>query len=233
MKYVITLLLFLTGFVSFSQPYQVFKGDTINRRDAKGLKQGVWRKFYQSDTLCSETYFLNDKPTGKSRTYYESGNLKAEVIFAKGSTKGKGLSYYEKGKIMARGNYVGQKKDSTWVFYHEFTDTISAIEIYKAGVADGVWKVFYENGVLAHEISYKKGKKDGLVKDYNMDGQLIFTLTYVNGVESGESVLYYPDGKVREKGMYKNGERSGKWVMLDKNGALSKSTNYVNGVAQE
>ena len=61
--------------------FQVFKGDTINCEDVKGLKQGVWKKYYRNNTLCSETMFTNNKPSGISRTWYESGKLKAEVFF--------------------------------------------------------------------------------------------------------------------------------------------------------
>ena len=58
MKKIITLLAFFIA-VSASaqkkkpQPYNVFRGDTINRTDAKGLKQGVWKKYYANDSLFS------------------------------------------------------------------------------------------------------------------------------------------------------------------------------------
>lgn len=233
MRYIIFCLLGILSFSATAQQFQVFKGDTINRKDLKGLKQGTWRKYYRTDTLCSETFFVNDKPVGISRTWYESGKLKAEVVFGKNSLKGKGISYYENGKVLARGNYLGQKKDSTWIYFHEKVDTISAIENYKNGVEDGIWKTFYENGKAAQELTYLKGKKNGVVKQYNIDGALIFTMIYVNGVEEGESILYYADGKVRQKGIYKNGQREGKWLWYDKNGAVSDESLFINGVEQE
>lgn len=103
-KILLLLLLACPGLLSAQKnTYQVFKGDTINRTDAKGLKQGLWRKYYRTDTLCSETWFKNNKPTGISRTWYENGKLKAEVVFEKNSPKGKAVSFYESGKVMARG----------------------------------------------------------------------------------------------------------------------------------
>lgn len=209
----------------------MFKGDTINRKDAKG-KQGVWRKYYRTDTLCSETQFLNDKVVGNSRTWYESGKIKAVVKFNKAG-RGEATSYFESGKVMARGIYKGQKKDSTWIYYHEKVDTISAIEKYSNGVPDGEWKVFYESGKTAHEMSYKKGKKEGVVKEYNDDGRLIFEITYVNGVENGLSILYYTSGKLREKGAYKNGERDGKWINYNEDGTVAEEKIFVKGVEQK
>ena len=161
MRNIILVLGLLLSVSSFSQDFKVFKGDTINRKDAKGLKQGVWRKYYRTDTLCSETRFLNDKPVGISKTWYDSGKIKAVVQFGKNSLRGEGSSYFEGGKIMARGIYHGQQKDSIWIYYHEIADTISALEMYKNGIPEGAWKVFYEDGVLAHELNYKKGKKEG------------------------------------------------------------------------
>lgn len=61
----------LWALVSNAQKFEIYKGDTINRKDNKGLKEGVWRKYYRTDTLCSESVFLNDKPINVSRTWYE------------------------------------------------------------------------------------------------------------------------------------------------------------------
>ncbi len=229
MRNIILVLGLLLSVSSFSQDFKVFKGDTINRKDAKGLKQGIWRKYYRTDTLCSESRFLNDKPVGISKTWYESGMLKAVVQFGKNSLRGEGISYFESGKIMAKGIYQGQQKDSIWIYYHEKADTISAIEKYKSGIPEGTWKVFYEDGVLAHELNYKKGKKEGIVKQYNMDGTLIFEINYVNGVENGLSILYYTNGKLREKGLYKNGERDGKWIIYNENGTTAEEMIYKMG----
>ena len=223
------LIFIIMPFVGFTQPFHVHKGDTINRTDASGKKQGLWRKYYRSDSLYSETVFKDDKPVGTARTWYETGGLKAEVSFGKNG-RGKGISYFEDGKKMASGNYLGTVKDSTWVYWHEKADTISAIENYKSGKPEGRWQVFYETGILAHEVPYVNGKKHGTVKQYNEDGRLIFEINYVNGVEEGPSTLYYTNGSVREKGIYKNGERDGSWKLFDDKGAVQGEIVYKNGV---
>ncbi len=213
--------------------YQIYKGDTINRKDAKGLKQGEWRKYYRSDTLCSSTFFKDDKPVNVSRTWNESGKLKAIVTFDKQNSKrAYGISYYENGKVMAKGIYMNQMKDSVWMYYGE-NDSVKSIEVYKNGKPDKTWSVYYENGKLAEETSYLNGKKEGLHKEYNEDGVLIFEMPYKSNNAEGVSKLYYRNGKVRTTGAYKNGLRQGKWLQYDMNGILLKEVNYINGKSDE
>ena len=225
-------ILCLITIITFGQPFQVFKGDTINRKDNKGLKQGTWRKYYRTDTLCSETIFKDDKPVGITRTWYESGKLKGEVRNEGKDKLSAGVTYFENGKKMAEGYFRNQLKDSIWIYFQETGDTISSIEQYKNGIPHGSWKVFYKNGVLAHELNYVNGEKHGQVKEFNEEGKVIFEIQYKNGKENGLSVLYYPDGKLREKGNYKNGERDGKWQQFDADGKVVKEVGYKNGVEE-
>jgi len=210
--------------------YQVFKGDTINRTDARGLKQGLWRKYYRTDTLCSETLFKNDKPYGVSRTWYENGKLKAEVIFeTKDVRRAAGVSFYETGKVMARGRYYEQKKDSVWTFYGE-NDSIKAIERYVKGLPDGEWSVFYEDGRLAETKTYVKGKRDGLYRQFNLNGKLIFEMRYKADVEDGAVRIYHADGSKREEGMYIKGLKEGPWTTFDTSGKVVNRIVFVKGV---
>ena len=49
---------------SNGQSYKVFKGDTINRLDKQGKKQGLWRKYYSNDSLFSQGVFKDNIHTG-------------------------------------------------------------------------------------------------------------------------------------------------------------------------
>ncbi|HQF28364.1 MAG TPA: hypothetical protein PLD36_07090, partial [Bacteroidia bacterium] len=75
--YLICSLLFLSYFADAQaggkwKSFQVYKGDTINRLDLSDRKQGIWKKYYRTDTLCAETFFMNNIPVGRARTWYES-----------------------------------------------------------------------------------------------------------------------------------------------------------------
>ena len=216
-----------------AQHYEIYKGDTINHKDTKGLKQGLWRKYYRTDTLFSETIFKDDKPVNESRTWYECGKLKAIVTFDKNNSKrANGWSYYESGKLLAKGIYNNQKKDSTWIYYGE-NDSIKSIEFYKNGVPDKTWKVYYENGKLAEETTFLNGKKAGVHKEYNEDGVLIFEMPYKNDIAEGRASLYYINGKLKESGMYHNGLREGAWTRYEANGNKLRELHYKNGVSKE
>src|SRR5205809_5121978 len=104
-------LLFLV-FETQAQTYQVFKGDTINRRDKSGLKQGVWKRYYENDTLLSVSTFKNGRRTGSFKTFYKSGKLQTDLRF-RPSLKPVEISdailYYETGTVEAKGKYIDQK----------------------------------------------------------------------------------------------------------------------------
>ena len=50
-----------------------------------------------------------------------------------------------------------------------------------AGVQDGLWEGFYENGQLEYRGNYIDGEPDGLWEWFYEDGRLIETKTYRNG----------------------------------------------------
>ena len=65
------LLLVIFSSNSFSQTFKIFNGDTINRIDAKGLKQGEWRKYYKNDNLFTKGFFVDDIAIGTWKTFDE------------------------------------------------------------------------------------------------------------------------------------------------------------------
>ncbi|HMW09409.1 MAG TPA: hypothetical protein PKI54_04135, partial [Bacteroidia bacterium] len=109
---VIFYLLFFTGIIH-AQTFVVFKGDTINRKDTKGLKQGVWKKFYRTDSLFSVTTFKDNKQTGTTKFFYESGKIKSTLIWKKPGQFAFAESFFEEGKKMSDGYYLNEQKDST------------------------------------------------------------------------------------------------------------------------
>lgn len=155
----ILLMLFISNFAS-AQSFKIHKGDTINRTDAKGLKQGVWKRFYDNDQLFSETTFKNGKPVSNTTTFYKSGEKQSVMTYDKAGTTARMISYWPNGKIKAVGKYVNQEKDSTWNYYNE-VDTLIVIENYKLGKPEGVWKTYTPAGVLLEETTYSKGLKNG------------------------------------------------------------------------
>ena len=69
----------------------------------------------------------------------------------------------------------------------------------KKGLKEGIWKDWYENGVLKSEINYNNGKIEGSHKTYNMDGLLSLYMKVIN---------YEKDNYIKY-GLDKNGNLNG------------------------
>src|SRR5688572_4636593 len=139
-----------------AQDYRIFKGDTINRTDSKGLKQGVWKRFYDNDQLFSQTTYKNGKPTGPTMIYYKTGEKQGEITYEKDGKTSRMTGYWPNGKVKTRGKYINQEKDSTWNFYNE-KDSLTSVENYKMGKAHGTWIIYYPDGKISEETNYVNG----------------------------------------------------------------------------
>src|ERR1017187_2443474 len=64
---VISIIEYRAGFVK--------RQEKINRRDAQGLMQGVWKEFYANGALKNECTYVNDFRNGYLKEYAPNGNL--------------------------------------------------------------------------------------------------------------------------------------------------------------
>lgn len=229
MKKLLPLLVFFysVNFIS-AQTFQVFKGDTINRIDNKGLKQGVWKKYYSNDTLFSEGVYKNGAHTGIFRTYHRNGKLQSVLKF-KGTTETCNAElYYEDGKMMSRGKYINHTKDSAWVYF-DLEGNKNAEEFYNNGVREGTWKTFYQNGKPSQILVYKKDKKNGPYKEFFDSGNPKIEATMVDDEFVGVVTIYHPNKNVWQKGSYVKGVKEGKWIVNKEDGTLEREEIYVGG----
>ena len=226
------LLFFLVPFTGMSQDFKIFKGDTINRTDAKGWKQGVWKRYYDNDQLFSETRFKNNKPVGTANMFYKTGEKQGVIVYEKDGKTARMTSFWPNGKIKAKGKYINQEKDSTWNFYNE-KDTLTAVENYKLGKPHGVWKVYYYDGKISEETTYVNGIKHGPAKKYFTNGSIKMNATYKNDTFDGTMVHFHMNGKPYIKGDFVNGLKEGEWLYLNENGARDSADVYVKGILQE
>ena len=107
MKSIFTIILSTFTLLLFSQG--------INKTDAKGKKQGEWKKLYENGFVRYQGQFKDDKPFGTFNYYFDTG--KPSLIMNYDGVIARTLAFYDEGKIKAKGNYVNQKKDSIWIYY--------------------------------------------------------------------------------------------------------------------
>ncbi len=111
------LNLFISAQVSKTsyKSYDIHLGDTINRIDKNGLKQGRWiyygkdkrgwtSRLFNSKQIVEDGFFINDKKNKVWKTYHHTNKLKSEINYIDDVAKGTARFFNTDGKIMLEGN---------------------------------------------------------------------------------------------------------------------------------
>ncbi len=99
-------------------PYKSFDihiGDTINRVDKSGLKQGRWiyygkdkrgwaSQLFNSKQIVEDGFYLNDKKNKTWKTYHHTNKLKSEITYIDDVAKGTAKFFNTDGRIMLEGD---------------------------------------------------------------------------------------------------------------------------------
>ncbi|MGD0711472.1 MAG: toxin-antitoxin system YwqK family antitoxin [Bacteroidales bacterium] len=221
------IIYFITALLSFSVYGQTVTKDTTNKIDAKGNKQGYWKK-YVHDTLKYVGTFKDNIPVGQFKYYYGDGKLKTTMIYSNNGKFCTVTMFYPSGKKEADGFYTDMKKDSVWKYYSE-NDTIISEEHYKATKKNGVWKFFYSNGVINEEVTWVNDIRNGPWKMYFSDGKLKLDGKIINGLWQGLFKYYFLNGTVYYTGFYKDNEKDGIWIEYSEDSHVVKKETYKNG----
>jgi antitoxin component YwqK of YwqJK toxin-antitoxin module len=207
----------------------------FNQTDSKGLKQGAWRKFYETGRLEFEGAFLDDKPTGIFRYYYDNGSKKALIEHNVNSGRSLANLFHPNVQIMSGRIYKNQLKDSTWITFTE-SGLISEISNFKNNELHGPRTTYYISGLdgLTNRIpfvksNYKNGKLDGEYVELFMDGKKKIYSFYVYGNLQGISMEYFRNGNKSSMTRYKNGIKHGYATGYDENGKEVKTIYYYKG----
>ncbi|MCX7987287.1 MAG: toxin-antitoxin system YwqK family antitoxin [Bacteroidales bacterium] len=205
--------------------------DTLwNQTDAKGLKQGYWRAYYNNGKLRYKGFFKDNQPLGEFRRYYESGGILAIQHFTSSGSSYVTL-YYENGQVAAKGKYLGQKRDSLWQFYSYYDKTLRLEENYKDGKRNGLSVKYYPNRRPAETLNWIDDKREGEWKQYFQDGNLKLEAMYVNDKRHGYFRLYRPNGMPEVFGQFSENLMDGEWVYFDEKGQERMHIRYRKGEA--
>ena len=167
-----------------------------------GKKNGI-RTTYQ-ETEVTEENFVNDVKQGLTVTYYPNGKRWKEVNFIDGLEEGTGKEFAkDDGRVIKLTTY---KKGF-------ITDIENINRIDKAGMKQGKWIGYYEEGNINWEGEFKNDLKNGYFKEYSKEGNLLITQKYIDGILQEEveelakldiKTEYYPSGKPKIVASYKN-----------------------------
>lgn len=200
-----------------------------NQTDGQGRKQGKWIvKYTGLDVVRYEGSFVDNKPNGKFKYYFPNGKQKAIVTYYKNGTVSYALLYHESGQPMAEGKYIGQIKDSVWVYY-DAGGRKSAEENYVKGKKNGTAKVFFDDGSLAEVSNWEMDLQQGDMMAYYENGQVRIKAFYKDGNFDGEYVKYYKSGKTLAKGKFANAVKTGQWTFYHSNGSIDYKELWKDG----
>lgn len=203
----------------------------INQTDAKGRKQGPWKKTFENGALRYEGQFKDNLPVGDFKHYNNKGQLEAINTHAGDGKRAVAKLYHPNGKLKGTGLYINTKKDSVWRYFNE-EGLLVLEEGYTFDVLNGVQRSYFPNtGKLVEEITFKDGKKNGPWQRWFDNGKLWSKGAYVNDELEGEYEMNYPDGKAKLRGLYKQGMRMGVWIDFNENASIRSQTVYKEGRA--
>jgi antitoxin component YwqK of YwqJK toxin-antitoxin module len=146
-----------------SGSYSIYKGDTVNRIDRNGLKQGKWIEIYQygyNSDICHDIpnsikYYKDDKPTGVWEFYsiYSMNNDLQSTQEWISETLAYEKNYWNN-KLISEGYINDKKKDGLWKFYDFKKHFLSAEGMYFLDYKHGEWKTFNRRGKIQSTQNY-------------------------------------------------------------------------------
>jgi TonB family protein len=151
-----------------AQTFEVVNGDTINRTDTAGRKQGLWKYWDNNLSLVLSCFYDDDKPVGK-QTYYQKNKTILELEPAR-NKKEVTWKYYGGGKVVQGILRKGKKK---FEFVNVKGERLKSSEIqiltelmeHDAAYRGGYYELFrYFKDHIKYPKSPEQAKKEGIVE---------------------------------------------------------------------
>jgi antitoxin component YwqK of YwqJK toxin-antitoxin module len=125
---------------------------------AKNERDSTWR-FYSDalGILISEETFQKGKRNGQVITYFKDGKVAERTTYVMDVKQGQWEQNFEDGQPKVRGNYVNNQLEGEVTYFSDISGKQMAKGHYKAGLRDGVWIFWDENGRPTRRETYEKG----------------------------------------------------------------------------
>jgi antitoxin component YwqK of YwqJK toxin-antitoxin module len=177
---VLSLSVFLFSFEGFSQTFEMFRGDTVNKKDSQDQKEGRWLTFnkngafagYSENQVVEEGFYLTNKKVGVWKKFYPNGKIKSELTFANNAPNGPAKFYYESGRLQEEGTWKDRKWVGNYHYYHENGVLFYDWEFNGEGKREGPQKYYFANGNPMYEGDWRDGKEAGLLKEFYENGSI-------------------------------------------------------------
>jgi uncharacterized protein len=206
-------------------------GDTTEKINYYlGKKNGYHYRFFKKDgsknKIFSKELYVNGRRNDKSHFYFENGKIKKVIPYLNDRKQGIGFEYDKKGTIISISRYRNNE-----IIVQENINRLN-----DNGNKEGVWKVFYGDGILKKEETYLGGKLNGYIKLYNEEGKLVESIKYNNGRVSLNTNDFDSNIEIREEfdnnenlsfsGSFKNNIPFGVHRYFNGNGRVKSAKTY-------
>ncbi len=125
---------------------------------ANGMRNGLYRIYYDNAKIQEETWYKDDLKNGLSRWNKKSGQKLAEYNYKSGYFDGIQKVYYE-------------------------NDSLQSVNNYSNNLLSGESKEYYRNGKVKISGKYILGQKDGAWTEYDELGKVQKVTKYKNGLD--------------------------------------------------
>lgn len=192
-------ILLISVLPSYAQSFELMDGDTINKVDVNGKRQGKWLikanirvdKGYSEGQIVEEGEYQNTRKQGIWKKYYPDGSVKSEITYVNSRPKGPYILYYPNGEIEEQGNWARTKNTGSFKRYHSNGQVAQDFNFTDGGKRTGKQTYYYENGNLRLEGTWTEGLETGEMKEYYENGDLMSVKNFADGVLDKESVASY------------------------------------------
>lgn len=92
----------------------------------------------------------------------------------------------------------------------------------------GIYRQWYEDGILALEGPFQKNERTGVWKHFYPNESLLALGEYAEGSKINEWKFHYSNGNLKSVGHFKNNLKNGQWTEYEANGEM-KLVSYLNG----
>lgn len=180
----LTAVLFFFSLNGYSQKWKSFiigvKGDTLNRVDMKGLKQGPWvvhvNELRGERGYEEEGFFVNDKKDSTWRRFSLEGDLTAVENYRWGGKDGKSIYLTTQGSPLREESWKAVNPDSPYdtvnVYDPNHPDKVIAKQVIKLegySLKHGPWKYYDQFSGRLEKTDYwyfdKPARKTGIDDD--------------------------------------------------------------------
>lgn len=239
----------ITQLISYKKGF-ISNRERINRYDRQGKKHGAWKYFYDNGELRLECIYKHGLLNGYYKEYDAEGTLLNAYKFVEGEKQefveeftklDVKTEYYPDGNIKIKATYKDDKPEGIWREYNDEGE-IEKSYIYKNGMIIGegiiteqgermgMWKEYYDNGILKAEGRFYHDLRIGKWTYYHKNAMVEQEGIYDSlGRPEGLWQWYYSSGSIQRKENFEKGQVDGTLVEYDELGNIIVQGNYWRG----